>query len=123
MYFTYSTSSCHPTRKKKTIESGKTHMRRYFTQESIDAFMHHAETDAQWVEHMNKRSQNKEYHPIIALIGSNMEAPAKILVCFEDKKYMMPSLPKAVSVCFKIFHVFGIQYPITCENVWHFINQ
>lgn len=109
-----------PNKKKRTINTSGAVMKKCSVEDSIGAFIVHKETAAEWIDDLARRRERKDHHPIIALIGSQIENPTDIYVCFDNIKYLVKTFPKAVNICFKIFHVFGIRYPIACANVWHY---
>lgn len=112
-----------PNKKKKTVGMTAAVMKKCTVEDSIDAFIVHKNTAAEWTDELNRRSNSKDLHPIFVLIGPQIENPTDVYICFDNIKYAMKTFPKAVVVCFKIFHVLGIRYPIACNNVWHFINK
>lgn len=44
-------------------------------------------------------------------------------VIIDELKYHVPTVRKAVDVCFKSFQVFNAKYPVECENVWYFLQR
>lgn len=76
------------------------------------------------VEEMIKRKYNvgDTIQPCIIIIGTVSE-PLEILVFFDGIKYKVFLSIKALDICFKIFHVFNIEYPFESINVWLFIQK
>lgn len=76
------------------------------------------------IEEILKRKYNfgDAIQPCILIVGSVSE-PLEILVFFDGMKYKFFSPIKALDICFKIFHVFNIEYPIQSINVWLFIQK
>jgi len=48
--------------------------------------------------------------------------PKQILIYFDGIKYKIFSAMKTYDMCFKIFHVFNVEYPIESNDVWLFIQ-
>jgi len=55
------------------------------------------------------------------VVGSLFD-PKQILVYFDNIEYKIFSAYKAFDVCFKIFHVFNVEYPLESGDVWLFIQ-
>ncbi|CAI6348572.1 unnamed protein product [Macrosiphum euphorbiae] len=76
------------------------------------------------IEEMLKRKYNvgDTIQPCIIIVGT-VCVPLEILVYFDGIKYKVFSPIKALDICFKIFHVFNIEYPIESVNVWLFVQK
>jgi len=59
--------------------------------------------------------------PCVLVIGSLMDLK-QIIIYFDIIKYKIFSTIKAYDMCFKIFHVFNVEYPIKSNDVWLFIQ-
>jgi hypothetical protein len=57
------------------------------------------------------------------LIVGTITNPSQIIIYFDEIKYKFFSVIKAIDLCFKIYHVFNIEYPIDSWNVWLFIQR
>jgi len=68
------------------------------------------------------KQQDNTIQPCILVVGTLID-PKKILVYFDDVKYKLFSTFKAVDICFKIFHVFNLEYPNESSNVWLFLQN
>lgn len=60
--------------------------------------------------------------PFIIIIGQ-LSNQKDILVYFDDIKYKILTIQRAVDVVFKIFHVFNLSYPPESYMVWLFIQK
>jgi len=60
--------------------------------------------------------------PFIVVIGKLME-PKDIIVYFDDIKYKVLTIQRAVDVVFKLFHTFNLLYPEESYIVWLFIQK
>lgn len=49
--------------------------------------------------------------------------PKEILVFFDCIKYKLFSIISAIDICFKIFHLFNLEYPPEAYIVWLFIQK
>lgn len=45
-----------------------------------------------------------------------------VYVSVQENVYIVPSVLKALDVCFKVFHVLQLKYPLECEHLWLFIQ-
>lgn len=69
-----------------------------------------------------KYSVGDAIQPCILIVGT-VSKPLEILVYFDGIKYTFFSPIKALDICFKIFHVFNIEYPIQSFYVWIFVQK
>lgn len=60
--------------------------------------------------------------PNILSIGRKYDA-VEFYVLLDSFKYHCGSFLEALDLNFKIFHVFGLHYPIYCQNLWLFIQK
>lgn len=60
--------------------------------------------------------------PFIIIVGPTITEFEKIYIRIDDYSYEVPSLLKAIDICFKSFIVFDIQYPVEAEHVWYLIQ-
>lgn len=113
-----------PTSKKSTKKSnGKKNMIKYSITDSQSTFIYVCHTAAGVDEHIqNLISTNENIQPFIIIIASDILYPQEILVYVDGIKYKFFNILNAIDICFKIFHLFNIKYPIQCESVWQFIQ-
>ncbi|XP_029347666.1 uncharacterized protein LOC107882231 isoform X2 [Acyrthosiphon pisum] len=113
-----------PTSKKSSIDSdGKKCLIKFSIKDSQNSFIMVSNT-AIGMEEMLKlrKSNNNPIQPCLLIVGTILN-PTQILVYFDDVKYKFFSIIKALDICFKIFHVFNIEYPLESQNVWLFIQR
>lgn len=60
--------------------------------------------------------------PFILICGTPYK-PKEIIVFFDFIKYKLFSIVSAIDVCFKIFHIFNLEYPVQSSIVWLFIQK
>lgn len=60
--------------------------------------------------------------PYIIFVGS-YDSVEEIYVSLDDVLYKVNSMIEAIDVCFKIFHVFEVNYPVSSEHLWLLIQQ
>lgn len=112
-----------PSAKSVQIENGKKIHTRYSIKDSQRSFLIDGSTIFACEEELLSRYEPKRpTHPLILVAGSILE-PKEIVVYFEGVKYRMPSAVKAIDTCFKIFHVFNLEYPKASLLVWAFIQK
>lgn len=112
-----------PTSKKVTLdEQGKKSTIKYSIKDSQNSFIIVSPTAVELELILEKlKKQKKNIQPCILIVGSLLN-PIQILIYFDDIKYKVFSAFKAVDICLKIFHVFNLEYPLQCNNVWLFLQ-
>jgi len=112
-----------PTSKKVTRDdNGKKSFIKYSIKDSQNTFIIEATTPLELeviIEKLKKQENNIQ--PCILVVGSLLN-PKQILVYFDDVRYKLFSVYKAVDICFKLFHVFNLEYPNESSNVWLFLQ-
>lgn len=109
-----------PSSKKSTRdENGRKDFTKYSIRDSQNTFIIVKPTSVIMESTLQKMSEMGAIQPCILVIGTLFD-PKQILVYFDNIKYKMFSAIKAFDICFKIFHVFNIEYPIESSDVWLF---
>lgn len=57
------------------------------------------------------------------IITKSVTHPEEILVYFDGIKFKFFSILQAIDTCFKIFHLFNLEYPAASSLVWQFIQK
>lgn len=78
--------------------------------ESVEVFMDQLE------------NQGRPIQPFIFIVGSIFRQK-EILVYFDSILYKVHSVLRVVEVCYKIFHLFQLEYPFESHIVWLFIQK
>lgn len=107
-------------RKDKT---GRKTTTRYTIKDSQDSFVFIARTVQAVEDHirfLNDRGENVQ--PFIVVIGEDILTFNEIFVMFDGVKFPMVSFLRATDVCFKLFYVFNLKYPIPSTIFWSFIQ-
>jgi len=74
-------------------------------------------------EYITNRNQLKlPIQPFIIIVGTPLE-PREIIVYFDSIKFKVFTVIRAIDLCFKIFQLFNLEYPIQSGAVWHFIQK
>lgn len=74
-------------------------------------------------EYINDRNKLKlPIQPFILIVGTPLQ-PKEILVYFDSVKFKVFTIIRAIDLCFKIFHLFNLEYPIESGAVWLFIQK
>jgi len=113
-----------PTTKKAYIDSsGKRCLQKCSIKDSQNSLVMVANTVVELEENMKARKQkNIPIQPCMLIVGTIIN-PSQIIIYFDEIKYKFFSVIKAIDLCFKIYHVFNIEYPIESLNVWLFIQR
>jgi hypothetical protein len=110
-----------PTAKKTTRdENGKISLKKFSIRESQNNFVITGKTSAELEEILSKNIT--QIQPCLLVVGE-INNPKQIMVYFDSIKYVISTIIKAIKICFSIFYVFNIEYPIECGNFWLFIQQ
>ncbi|KAM0731577.1 hypothetical protein ACS0PU_002637 [Formica fusca] len=59
--------------------------------------------------------------PFVLVVSDNIGLNSYVII--DDLKYKLPTVRKAVDICFKSFHTLNAKYPAECEKVWYFLQQ
>jgi len=113
-----------PTSKKVTIDSnGKKNITKYSIKDSQDSFLVFKESVEAQQQHLEQlRNQGIPIQPFIVIVGT-MNSQKEILVYFDSVMYKVHSVLRSIEVCFKIFHLFNLEYPSQSTIVWLFIQK
>jgi len=68
-------------------------------------------------------SKKTTLQPLICIVGDNYITSKEFFVYYFNTYYKLPNIVKAVDVCFKIIHIFNLQYPLESILVWTFIQK
>ncbi|CAI6361296.1 unnamed protein product [Macrosiphum euphorbiae] len=111
-----------PTSKKSTKDSnGKRGFIKFSIRDSQNSFLVVTPTALAMELTLKKMAENGPIQPCLLVVGSLFD-PKQILVYLDNIKYKMFSAYKAFDICFKIFHVFNVEYPLESGDVWLFIQ-
>lgn len=124
--FTYPQRIKNPTAPKKRklvdAEGESSGIIRLNASDSQHAFIRfHSSTEDYITAYDAMVSQNKSVEPMVNVIGE-MLAPKEFYVDFDNIRYKLPSIEKAIDICFKSFFLFGIKYPAACISFYQFLN-
>ncbi|XP_029346278.1 uncharacterized protein LOC115034241 isoform X2 [Acyrthosiphon pisum] len=113
-----------PTSKKITRDdNGKKNLVKYSIKDSQDSFMIFKSSIAEIEEYITKRcNENTPIQPFILICGTPSK-PKEIIVFFDCIKFKLFSISSAIDVCFKIVHIFNLEYPPQSSIVWLFIQK
>ena len=75
-----------------------------------------AEYAAQRKKHCEQH--NITWQPQVLILGRDVLHIEQAFVFVNDMVYPITSTVKAVDICFKIFQVFGMEYPVECRMPW-----
>lgn len=96
---------------------------KFFTNiESKRSFISFAPTEEAYTEHLvNKIECESSIPPTITVIGDIFK-PLSFFVDFDNIKYKVFTLPRAIDIAFKSYNLFNIKYHDACVHMWDFIN-
>lgn len=112
-----------PLQKKTTRDdTGKKNHIKYSIKDSQDSLMMFGESIEIMQSHLKKlKEQGDPIQPFILVVGTIFN-PKEILVYFDSVLYKLHSILRAIHVCYKIFHLFSLEYPQQSYVVWLFIQ-
>lgn len=113
-----------PTSKKVTRdENGKKNQIKFSIRDSQDSFTIFKNSVGEIEEYITfLRSPKNPIQPFILIVGTPLN-PKEIIIFFDCIKFKMFSILSAIDVCFKLFHLFNLEYPSESSIVWHFIQK
>lgn len=60
--------------------------------------------------------------PYIIVVGCTISEINGFYVCIDKTLYQVSTVLEAIDICFKIFHVFNVNYPSESEHIWYVIQ-
>ncbi|KAF0721282.1 Uncharacterized protein FWK35_00028828, partial [Aphis craccivora] len=113
-----------PTAKKMTKDhTGKKSIIKYSIKDSQNSFMVFKNSVPEMEDYIiSRRNENVPIQPFIIICGTTFK-PKEIIIFFDCIKYKMFSFISAIDICFKIFHIFNLEYPVESYIVWLFIQK
>lgn len=102
---------------------GRKSMTRFSIKDSQNAFVFVGSTIQEIEDHigyLNEKSENVQ--PFIVVHGSSILDFDDVFLYFDGVKFVFKSFVRAVDICFKIFYLFNLQYPLPCSSFWGFIE-
>lgn len=113
-----------PTSRKVTKDDkGKNSVTKYSikdSQKSFIIFNNSISESENYIEHL--KNKKLPIQPFIIVIGTPLK-PNQILVYFDSIKYKVFNITRAIDICFKLFNLFNLQYPLQSCAVWMFIQK
>ncbi|XP_022177644.1 uncharacterized protein LOC111038726 isoform X1 [Myzus persicae] len=106
-------------RKTTRDENGKISSKKFSIRDSQNSFVILGKTSAELEELISKK--NTKIQPCLLIIGE-INDPKQIMVYFDGIKYIINTIVKAIEICFNIYYVFNIEYPLESSNFWLFIQ-
>lgn len=68
-------------------------------------------------------AEERKLQPFVIVVGANLFALKEFYIFFYDTSFKCKSFLQAIDVCFKLFFVLNIRFPVECELLWLFIQQ
>lgn len=91
--------------------------------ESRDAFVVICATEVEYKEYYDRKvGLQSAIPPYITIVGT-LTQPISIMCDFENISHKFFSLPKAMDICFKAYHLFNLEYPDACGHMWRLIDK
>jgi len=104
-------------------ENGKKNIIKYSIKDSQNSFItFHNTITASEAYINNLKDKHLPIQPFIVIIGVPLK-PEQIYLFFDSIKYKFFCIVRAIDVCFKIIHLFNLQYPLQSSAVWMFIQK
>lgn len=113
-----------PTSKKNTRdEQGKKNLIKYSIKDSQDSFIVFGESVDVMQQHLEQlRNRGDPIQPFILIVGT-IFSHKEIIVYFDSILYKVHSILRSIEVCYKIFHLFNLEYPCQSSIVWLFFQN
>lgn len=102
--------------------SGNKSLVRYTVQDSQKSFLFMDTTMQALENHLDiLKSKKENIQPFILAIGDLNTKFDPLFVYIDNSFIECTNFLKCVDVCFKLFHIFNLQYPKASEHFWTFI--
>jgi len=113
-----------PTSKKVTKDhTGKKSLVKYTIKDSQNSFMIFKNSVCELEEYINVwRNEKNPIQPLILTVGTPVN-PQEIIVFFDSIKYKIFSILSGIDICFKLFHLLNLEYPVESCFIWLFIQK
>lgn len=66
---------------------------------------------------------NLTIQPYIIVVGPTLAELSSFFVSVDKVLYNVTSAFKAIDTCFKIFHVWNVEYPAASDHIWLLIQR
>lgn len=111
-----------PTAKTVSIVNNEKKHKKFSIRDSQNTFLLLGETTQQLEEILDRKMVEKlPIQPLLLITGS-IEAPQQVCVYYDNIRYKMDCVGRAVDICFKILYLFNLQYPLAGSMFWNFIQ-
>lgn len=105
-----------------TVNDEKKHIK-YSIRDSQNAFLIIANNALELENLVEKRtSEILPMQPFLLVVG-NLFTPMEVFVQYHNMRYSIENVAKGVDICFKIYHVFNIPYPLAANLFWTFLQS
>lgn len=96
--------------------------------ECKDSIVMHAVLSADTINIQERRKEamrnvGMTVQPFIIAVGLTLSEIDSFYVCIDTVLYKVPSILKALEICFKSFHVFDAVYPPESEHLWLLLQR
>lgn len=104
-------------------DNGQSRLVRFTIRDSQNSFIWLRPTVAAMEEEIRFKTSNSEnIQPFIMIVGESLKVINEVFVYFDGIKFPFKSVIRSVDCCFKIFHLFNLEYPKPCTTFWNFIE-
>lgn len=67
--------------------------------------------------------EKNTFQPVILVIGEDLSTLKEFFVYVDGTILKCSTFLSALDTCFKIFHIFNLEYPCHCQRVYLFIQK
>lgn len=107
--------------KKDNALLGKTI--RYTIKDSQESFVFLGQSVQEIEDHIiNLLQKKKNIQPFIYCIGKDILSVEEIFIYFDDIRYKLFRFLRAVDICFKLFYLFNLDFPVEGNMFYNFIE-
>lgn len=74
---------------------------------------------------MKKKAEqlNITVQPYIVIVGKTIREMQNFFVCIDEILYSVDSTLQAIDMCFKVFHVLHVNYPVFNDYLWLLLQR
>lgn len=104
-------------------DNGQKNISRFTITDSQESFVLRVRSYEEAEDHLrHRKTKNLPIQPFIITIGEDITKITDCYVYFDDLKIPLKSFIRAVDICFKIYHLFNLEYPKASITFWNFIQ-
>lgn len=104
--------------------TGKKSTIKFTIKDSQDSFLFIGKSVQELEDHIAFiKTRMENIQPFILATGDNIFNLNQVYLYLDDVKFKFTNFLRALDICFKLFYLFNIEYPLASTNFWTFIQM